>query len=124
LHGDKFLTALVRQIRFLVKLASRYPFSFLFLSLSLAKEEVFYIKEAKLQEEKVERLKAEAGDEYVIKKQIEVLQESRMMIPDCHRRLAMAHADLQQLLEAEEELAEMEEYKEARTILDSAKLEG
>uniref|UniRef100_A0A8C1DBA1 Tubulin-specific chaperone A n=1 Tax=Cyprinus carpio carpio TaxID=630221 RepID=A0A8C1DBA1_CYPCA len=91
---------------------------------SLAKEEVFYIKEAKLQEEKVERLKAEAGDEYVIKKQIEVLQESRMMIPDCHRRLAMAHADLQQLLEAEEELAEMEEYKEARTILDSAKLEG
>ncbi|XP_018918745.1 tubulin-specific chaperone A-like [Cyprinus carpio] len=90
----------------------------------LAKEEVFYIKEAKLQEEKVERLKAEAGDEYVIKKQIEVLQESRMMIPDCHRRLAMAHADLQQLLEAEEELAEMEEYKEARTVLDSAKLEG
>lgn len=64
------MTALVRQIRFLVKLASRYPFSFLFLSLSLAKEEVFYIKEAKLQEEKVERLKAEAGDEYVIKKQV------------------------------------------------------
>ncbi len=29
---------------------------------------------------------------------MEVLQESRMMIPDCHRRLAMAHADLQQLL--------------------------
>lgn len=26
--------------------------------------------------------------------------------------------------ETEEELAEMEEYKEARTILDSAKLEG
>lgn len=31
-------------------------------------------------------------------KQVEVLQESRMMIPDCHRRLAIAHADLQQLL--------------------------
>ncbi|XP_016359573.1 tubulin-specific chaperone A-like [Sinocyclocheilus anshuiensis] len=90
----------------------------------LAKEEVLYIKEAKQQEEKIERLKAEAGDEYVIKKQMEVLQESRMMIPDCHRRLAMAHADLQQLLETEEELAEMEEYKEARTVLDSVKLEG
>ncbi|XDV38302.1 hypothetical protein PO909_007744 [Leuciscus waleckii] len=64
----------------------------------LAKEEVLYIKEAKQQEEKIERLKAEAGDEYVIKKQVEVLQEARMMIPDCHRRLAMAHADLQQLL--------------------------
>uniref|UniRef100_A0A672PBL1 Tubulin-specific chaperone A n=1 Tax=Sinocyclocheilus grahami TaxID=75366 RepID=A0A672PBL1_SINGR len=90
----------------------------------LAKEKVFYIKEAKQQEEKIERLKAEAGDEYVIKKQMEVLQESRMMIPDCHRRLAMAHADLQQLLETEEELAEKEEYTEARTVLDSVKLEG
>lgn len=30
--------------------------------------------------------------------QMEVLQESRMMIPDCHRRLAIAHADLLQLL--------------------------
>uniref|UniRef100_A0A8C1D8E8 Tubulin-specific chaperone A n=1 Tax=Cyprinus carpio carpio TaxID=630221 RepID=A0A8C1D8E8_CYPCA len=65
----------------------------------LAKEEVLYIKEAKQQEEKIERLKAEAGDEYLIKKQMEVLQESRMMIPDCHRRLAIAHADLQQLFE-------------------------
>lgn len=30
--------------------------------------------------------------------QLEVLQESRMMIPDCHRRLTIAHADLLQLL--------------------------
>ncbi|XP_036973864.1 tubulin-specific chaperone A [Acanthopagrus latus] len=90
----------------------------------LAKEEISYKNEAKQQEEKVERLKAEAGDEYVLKKQIEVLQESKMMIPDCHRRLAIAHADLLQLLEAEEDLAESEEYKEARNILDSVKLEG
>ncbi|XP_072517871.1 tubulin-specific chaperone A [Salminus brasiliensis] len=90
----------------------------------LAKEEVLYMKEAKQQEEKIEQLKAEAGDEYLIKKQMEVLQESRMMIPDCHRRLSIAHADLQQLLETEEELAETEEYKEARSILDSVKLEG
>uniref|UniRef100_A0AAZ1WY08 Tubulin-specific chaperone A n=1 Tax=Oreochromis aureus TaxID=47969 RepID=A0AAZ1WY08_OREAU len=90
----------------------------------LAKEEIAYITEAKQQEEKIERLKTEAADDYVIKKQMEVLQESRMMIPDCHRRLAIAHADLLQLLEAEEELAESEEYKEARSILDSVKLEG
>uniref|UniRef100_A0A668T2E7 Tubulin-specific chaperone A n=1 Tax=Oreochromis aureus TaxID=47969 RepID=A0A668T2E7_OREAU len=92
--------------------------------LRLAKEEIAYITEAKQQEEKIERLKTEAADDYVIKKQMEVLQESRMMIPDCHRRLAIAHADLLQLLEAEEELAESEEYKEARSILDSVKLEG
>ncbi|KAK7895905.1 hypothetical protein WMY93_021230 [Mugilogobius chulae] len=90
----------------------------------LAKEEVAYINEAKQQEEKVERMKAEAGDDYMIKKQMEVLQESRMMIPDCHRRLAVAHADLTQLLETEEDLVEAEEYKEARNILDSVKLEG
>lgn len=36
----------------------------------LAKEEISYKTEAKQQEEKVERLKAEAGDEYVIKKQV------------------------------------------------------
>ncbi|XP_029371466.1 tubulin-specific chaperone A isoform X1 [Echeneis naucrates] len=90
----------------------------------LAKEKVAYITEAKQQEEKIERLKAEAGDDYVIKKQMEVLQESRMMIPDCHRRLAVAHADLLQLIETEEDLAETEEYKEARNMLDSVKLEG
>uniref|UniRef100_A0A1A8NQP3 Tubulin-specific chaperone A n=1 Tax=Nothobranchius rachovii TaxID=451742 RepID=A0A1A8NQP3_9TELE len=91
----------------------------------LAKEEFLYMDEAKKQEEKVERLKAEAGDEYVIKKQMEVLQESRMMIPDCHRRLAVAHADLLQLLEEmEKDLGESEEYQEARNTLDSVKLAG
>ncbi|XP_030005967.1 tubulin-specific chaperone A [Sphaeramia orbicularis] len=90
----------------------------------LAKEEIAYVNEAKQQEQKIERMKAEAGDEYVIKKQLEVLQESKMMIPDCRRRLATAHADLLQLLETEEELAETEEYKEARNILDSVKLDG
>ncbi|XP_041816433.1 tubulin-specific chaperone A [Chelmon rostratus] len=90
----------------------------------LAKEEVAYTTEAKQQEERVERLKAEGTDEYVIKKQVEVLQESRMMIRDCHRRLAAAHADLLQLLETEEDLEESEEYKEARNMLDSVELEG
>ncbi|XP_076614556.1 tubulin-specific chaperone A [Chaetodon auriga] len=90
----------------------------------LAKEEIAYKAEAKQQEEKIERLKAEAADHYVIKKQMEVLQESKMMIPDCHRRLATAHGNLLQLLETEEDLEESEEYKEARSILDSVKLEG
>ncbi|XP_070845671.1 tubulin-specific chaperone A [Chaetodon trifascialis] len=90
----------------------------------LAKEEIAYKAEAKQQEEKIECLKAEAADHYVIKKQMEVLQESKMMIPDCHRRLATAYGNLLQLLETEEDLEESEEYKEARNILDSVKLEG
>ncbi|KAM9841064.1 tubulin-specific chaperone A [Aulostomus maculatus] len=90
----------------------------------LAKEESAYKTEAVQQQEKIELMKADAADQYVIKKQMEVLQESRMMIPDCHRRLTVAHADLLQLLETEEDLAESEEYKEARNVLDAVKLEG
>ncbi|KFQ64065.1 Tubulin-specific chaperone A, partial [Phaethon lepturus] len=56
--------------------------------------------------------------------QIEILQESRMMIPDCQRRLEVAYADLTQLLENEKELDEAEEYKEARSILESVKLKA
>uniref|UniRef100_A0A674H4P9 Tubulin-specific chaperone A n=1 Tax=Taeniopygia guttata TaxID=59729 RepID=A0A674H4P9_TAEGU len=88
----------------------------------LAKEKIMYEKEAKQQEEKIEKMKAEACDDYGIKKQI--LQESRMMIPDCQRRLEVAHAELTQLLENEKELEEAEEYKEARSILESVKLEA
>ncbi|XP_076020441.1 tubulin-specific chaperone A [Genypterus blacodes] len=90
----------------------------------LAKENVIYIKEAKQQEDRIECMKAEAKDSHDIKKQVEVLAECKMMIPDSHRRLTTAHEDLLQFLEAEEDLAEAEEYKDARDMLDSVKLEG
>ncbi|KAM6225372.1 tubulin-specific chaperone A [Rhynchocyon petersi] len=90
----------------------------------LIKEKVMYEKEAKQQEEKVEKMKAEDVENYAIKKQAEILQESRMMIPDCQRRLEAAYVDLQQLLETEKDLEEAEEYKEARLVLDSVKLEA
>nr|KAF6491195.1 tubulin folding cofactor A [Molossus molossus] len=89
----------------------------------LAKEKMMYEKEAKQQEEKIEKMKAEDGENYAIKKQAEILQESRMMIPDCQRRLEAAYTDLLQILESEKELEEAEEYKEARLVLDSVKLE-
>ncbi|CAL8387886.1 unnamed protein product [Boreogadus saida] len=95
------------------------------LNLRLAKEEVMYIKEVKQQEDKIERLKVDKDlCPHVLNKQVEVLQEAKMMVPDCHRRLAKAHADLVQLMETLEDLAESEEYIEARSILDSVKLEG
>uniref|UniRef100_A0A2J8VT22 Tubulin-specific chaperone A n=1 Tax=Pongo abelii TaxID=9601 RepID=A0A2J8VT22_PONAB len=64
----------------------------------LVKEKVMYEKEAKQQEEKIEKMRAEDGENYDIKKQAEILQESRMMIPDCQRRLEAAYLDLQQIL--------------------------
>uniref|UniRef100_A0A2K6EJI2 Tubulin-specific chaperone A n=1 Tax=Propithecus coquereli TaxID=379532 RepID=A0A2K6EJI2_PROCO len=113
----------------------------------LVKEKVMYEKEAKQQEEKIEKMRAEDGENYAIKKQAgldllssnnppasasqsaritgaEILQESRMMIPDCQRRLEAAYTDLQQILESEKDLEEAEEYKEARLVLDSVKLEA
>lgn len=39
-----------------------------------------YIKEAKQQEEKIERLKAEAGDEYLIKKQVNAKYKGQQKI--------------------------------------------
>ncbi|XP_038621727.1 tubulin-specific chaperone A isoform X1 [Tachyglossus aculeatus] len=90
----------------------------------LVKEKLMYEKEAKQQEEKVEKMKAEDGENYNIKKQTEILQESRMMIPDCQRRLEAAHSDLLQLLEGEKDLEDADEYKEARSVLESVKLEA
>ncbi|XP_074473285.1 tubulin-specific chaperone A [Sebastes fasciatus] len=89
----------------------------------MVKEVISYKKELVQQQEKVDRMTAEAGDEYVLRKQIEVLQESKMMIPDCRRRLMKAHEDLVQILETEADLGESEEYKEARKISDSVDLE-
>ena len=74
--------------------------------------------------EKIEKMKAENGENYAIKKQAEILQESRMMIPDCQRQLEAAYTGLQQILESEKYLEEAEEYKEARVVLDSVKLEA
>ncbi|EHA98663.1 Tubulin-specific chaperone A [Heterocephalus glaber] len=69
-------------------------------------------------------MKAEDGKNYAIKKQAEILQESQTMIPDCQRRLEVAFTDLQQILESKKDLEEAEEYKEARLVLDSVKLEA
>ncbi|KAL6087653.1 hypothetical protein STEG23_005392 [Scotinomys teguina] len=90
----------------------------------LVKEKVMYEKEAKQLEEKIEKMKPEDGENYAIQKQAEILQESRMMIPDCQRRIEGAYTDLQQVLESEKDMEEAGEYKEARVVLDSVKLEA
>nr|XP_034326633.1 tubulin-specific chaperone A [Crassostrea gigas] len=87
----------------------------------LTKEKVSYEKEAVKIEEKVEQMKADKKDEYEIKKMIEVLQESKMMIPDTLKRLNNAYADLDTLLTKEEDLSETEEYKAGKTALEEAK---
>ena len=86
----------------------------------LAKEKTVYEKEAEQQRVRVEKYKQENRDEYEIRKQEEVLQESLMMVPDCQRRLVKAYDDLKVILNDEQDLKESEEYITAAKILEDA----
>lgn len=83
-----------------------------------AKEKSMYEKEAKKEEEKVQKMKDEGKDEHDVKKQAEVAQESFSMISDTKRRLGNALSDLKAVLEKEEDLKECEEYKLAQEAID------
>ena len=58
------------------------------------KEKLSYRKEANLQKEKLEKMKQEGKDDIQIKNMSEQIQESLMMIPDCHRRLEKAVGEI------------------------------
>ncbi|CAH3109574.1 unnamed protein product [Porites lobata] len=89
-----------------------------------SKEKVMYEKEVVDQTAKVEKMKEEKKDEHDIKKQIEVLEESKVMIPDCKRRIKTAYLDLQELVtKTENDLGDTEEYKTAKQLLEETKLE-
>ncbi|KAJ8876911.1 hypothetical protein PR048_021360 [Dryococelus australis] len=62
-------------------------------------------------------------DEYTIRKQEEVLQESLMMVPDCQRRLAKAFEELKKIVEEETDMTETGEYQTAQKVLEDAKSE-
>lgn len=49
-------------------------------------------------------MKEDGKDEHDVKKMGEVLQETLMMIPDCHRRIVSALSELNTLLESEADL--------------------
>ncbi|XP_029050184.1 tubulin-specific chaperone A-like [Osmia bicornis bicornis] len=86
----------------------------------LAKEKITYEKEAAQQRERVQKLKEQDKDDYDIKKQEEVLQESLMMVPDCQRRLGKAFEELKKILDTEQDLKEIEDYIEAEKVLKEA----
>merc|ERR1711963_1285128 len=79
----------------------------------ITKEKDMYEKEAAQIEAKVEKLQSEGADPYMIRKQQEVLQESKAMGPDTLKRLRNAYEELSRLTEGESDLAETEEYKAA-----------
>lgn len=86
----------------------------------LTKEKLVYEKEAEQQKLRVEKLKEAGKDDYDIRKQEEVLQESLMMVPDCQRRLNTAYEDLKKVIDEELDLTETTEYSQAKEILEAA----
>lgn len=87
----------------------------------IAKEKVCYDKEANEQRARVQKLKDDDGtEEYYLKKQEEVLQESLMMGPDCQRRLVKAFDELKTILKDETDLKDTDEYSSAKKVLEEA----
>merc|ERR1719315_887911 len=70
----------------------------------VGKEKLSYRKEADQQKLKIDKMKEDGKDEHDVKKMGEVLQETLMMIPDCHRRIVSALSELNSLLETEGDL--------------------
>lgn len=72
--------------------------------------QVVYEKEAEQQRNRIQKLKDQGGDEYDVRKQEEVLQETLMMVPDCQRKLAKAFDELKAILDNEPDLNETEAF--------------
>eukprot|EP00092_Neocalanus_flemingeri_P001604 GFUD01001711.1.p1 GENE.GFUD01001711.1~~GFUD01001711.1.p1 ORF type:complete len:140 (-),score=62.16 GFUD01001711.1:152-571(-) len=89
----------------------------------VGKEKLSYMKEADQQKAKIEKMIEEGKDIHDVRKMREVLQETLMMIPDCHRRLLVASGELSIMLETEADLntdGECEEFSAAEAQLKEA----
>lgn len=88
----------------------------------LLKELHAYEKEVQHESAKTSRMKDEGADPYDLKQQESVLAESRMMIPDCTKRLEASLGDLQAAVEdAEKELTQgSEEIEDAKRLITEA----
>lgn len=74
----------------------------------ISKELHSYEKEVEREAAKTANMKEKGADPYDLKQQENVLAESRMMIPDCRKRLEASLADLKVTLAELEELNQKE----------------
>jgi len=87
----------------------------------LTKEKEYYEKEVESDKKRIEDKKAKGADEYEIRKQEEVLQESIAMVPERVRALKKGMADLSSCLEeAKGEHSETPEYTTAQEVMVAA----
>ncbi|KAG0300669.1 hypothetical protein BGZ97_003118 [Linnemannia gamsii] len=79
----------------------------------VAKEAVFYTKEKEQQERRIAAMVEKDPEDYEIKKQREVLEETLDMLPDVERRRKAARQDLANLVGSKE-------YEEAVQALEAS----
>ncbi|XP_043716131.1 tubulin-folding cofactor A-like [Telopea speciosissima] len=89
----------------------------------IIKELHSYEKEVEREAAKTADMKEKGADPYDLKQQENVLAESRMMIPDCHKRLETSLADLKgtlaELEEADQQGPEMDEARSTITEVEA-----
>ncbi|KAM0791048.1 hypothetical protein ACM66B_004343 [Microbotryomycetes sp. NB124-2] len=89
----------------------------------LVKEVQSYKQEAAQQQNKVEKMEHNKEDEYEIKQQRRVHQDSLQMIPDSEKRLQKALAELEDLVDdASEALKGTDELSLAQQALERARV--
>ncbi|RKP14340.1 tubulin binding cofactor A [Piptocephalis cylindrospora] len=84
----------------------------------LHKEHASYFKEAEHQKARIQRMKDENKDEYDIKKQYDVLDDTLKIIPDVWKRYEQSRGQLEALLNADPANADSPEGREAKELLD------
>eukprot|EP00163_Fabomonas_tropica_P006054 TRINITY_DN15678_c0_g1_i1.p1 TRINITY_DN15678_c0_g1~~TRINITY_DN15678_c0_g1_i1.p1 ORF type:complete len:116 (+),score=45.58 TRINITY_DN15678_c0_g1_i1:194-541(+) len=87
----------------------------------IQKDLIYYEKEYNQQAAKVQKMKDDGKDEYDIKKQEEVLEETNAMMPEARTRLEKAHADLEQAVEElkdDTDIHETEEWASAQKVIE------
>ncbi|KAF8963986.1 hypothetical protein BGZ46_000863 [Entomortierella lignicola] len=85
----------------------------------LAKEQVYYNEEKNKQQKRIDEMVAKDPEDYDIKKQREVLEETVDMIPDVERRKKAAHQDLANVVtNASPDVKSSKEYEEAVQALE------
>ena len=79
----------------------------------MVKEVAHYKKETAENEARVQQMRDDGKDSYDVKKAVEVLEETRMMVPDAERRLSDALDDLFTFMGDHADNAEVTECKHA-----------
>ncbi|KAI1315806.1 hypothetical protein EDD11_000301 [Mortierella claussenii] len=85
----------------------------------LSKEQIFYEEEKNRQQKRIDDMVAKDPEDYDIKKQREVLEETLDMLPDVERRRKAAHQDLANVVtNANPDIKSSKEYEEAVQALE------